>query len=368
MLEAEHRVPTAPNWLKRAEANARLDSVRKLGTPFCRPCAMVMNDQGEYFAADGYGNDAVHKFDANGSYAFSWGGPGGELGRFPLVHGICIDCRGRVWVSDRENCRVQVFDQGGRLLAVIAGNLMRIGAVWTDFQHAYIGELDGGVTIYGAMCVLVERSDGKKILFDPYITKNLQNHTALESFYDIDYLLVTHNAGDHFGDADVMMQNSNAVLLSGKDVNCRVQKLIKLPRERWHGTIYGDCRKLDDVTTVHVVNAIHHSKEALDDLGEASHPAFGFIVGIEPGVTYYHVGDTCLFGDIRTDQSRPFRCIAFPLFLSSVTYLSAQSFKFLPLFTHDEFRQLFIFLYRFFKSRMYFSCNRAISNTDSFAH
>lgn len=285
MLEAEHRVPTAPNWLKRAEANARLDSVRKLGTPFCRPCAMVMNDQGEYFAADGYGNDAVHKFDANGSYAFSWGGPGGEPGGFLLVHGICIDC-----------------------------------------------------------------------------------HTALESFYDIDYLLVTHNAGDHFGDADVMMQNSNAVLLSGKDVNCRVQKLIKLPRERWHGTIYGDCRKLDDVTTVHVVNAIHHSKEALDDLGEASHPAFGFIVGIEPGVTYYHVGDTCLFGDIRTDQSRPFRCIAFPLFLSSVTYLSAQSFKFLPLFTHDEFRQLFIFLYRFFKSRMYFSCNRAISNTDSFAH
>ena len=147
VLEAEHRVPTDPNWLKRAEANARLDSVRKLGTPFCRPCAMVMNDQGEYFAADGYGNDAVHKFDANGSYAFSWGGPGGKPGKFRLVHGIYIDCRGRVWVSDRENCRVQVFDQSGRLLAVIAGNLMRIGAVWTDSKYAYIGELDGGVTI-----------------------------------------------------------------------------------------------------------------------------------------------------------------------------------------------------------------------------
>lgn len=154
-------------------------------------------------------------------------------------------------------------------------------------------------TFYGAMCVLVERSDGKKILFDPYLTKNPQNHTALENFYDIDYLLVTHNAGDHFGDADVIMQNSNAVLLSGKDVNRRIQKLVKLPRERWYGTIYGDCRKLDDVTTVHVVNAIHRSKEAVGDIGEASHPAFGFIVEIEPGVTYYHVGDTCLFGDMR---------------------------------------------------------------------
>ena len=73
-------------------------------------------------------------------------------------------------------------------------------------------------TFFGAMCVLVERSDGKKFLFDPYITENPQTDAPLEQFLDIDYLFVTHNAGDHFGDADVIMENApKAVLFSGKD-------------------------------------------------------------------------------------------------------------------------------------------------------
>lgn len=147
VLRAENRVPDDPVWNKRATANARLDSVRKLGTPFCRPCSMVMNTKGEYFAADGYGNAAVHKFAADGSYSFSWGGPGAEPGHFRLVHDIWIDCYQRIWVADRENSRVQIFDQSGVLLAIVTGNLMRVGAVWSDDTYAYIGELDGGVSV-----------------------------------------------------------------------------------------------------------------------------------------------------------------------------------------------------------------------------
>lgn len=147
VLQREGRVPTDPAWNKSAEKNARLDSVRKLGTPFCRPCSMVMNAEGEYFAADGYGNAAVHRFRADGTYDFSWGGPGNEPGKFRLVHDVRLDGKGRVWVSDRENKRVQVFTQDGELIAVIGGNLMRIGAVWIDEPYAYIGELDGGITI-----------------------------------------------------------------------------------------------------------------------------------------------------------------------------------------------------------------------------
>lgn len=134
-------------------------------------------------------------------------------------------------------------------------------------------------TFFGAMCVLVERSDGKKLLFDPYISGNPQTTVPLETFYDIDYLFVTHNAGDHFGDADVIMQNApKAVLISGKDVNRHVQKLGKLPRERWYGTIYGDRRALDDQTVFHTVQAIHRSKESTDGV-EASHPGLRVYCG-----------------------------------------------------------------------------------------
>ena len=147
VLERENRVPEDPVWNKRAEANARLDSIRRLGAPFCRPCNMVMNGAGEYFAADGYGNAAVHRFRPDGAYDLSWGGPGRTPGKFRLVHDVRVDPLGRIWVSDRENSRVQIFTRDGELLAMVAGNLMRIGSVCFDGVYAYIGELDGGITI-----------------------------------------------------------------------------------------------------------------------------------------------------------------------------------------------------------------------------
>ncbi len=72
-------------------------------------------------------------------------------------------------------------------------------------------------TFYGGMCVLVERSDGKKLLFDPYISDNPQTTTPLENFYDIDYLFVTHNAGDHVGDADVIMEQGDPIKIRVND-------------------------------------------------------------------------------------------------------------------------------------------------------
>ena len=67
---------------------------------------------------DGYGNARVHKFAADGTYLFSWGEPGTAPGQFNLPHGVWIDRRGRVLVADRENDRVQVFDQEGKLLEI----------------------------------------------------------------------------------------------------------------------------------------------------------------------------------------------------------------------------------------------------------
>ncbi len=156
VLERENRVPADPAWNLRAAANARLDSIRRRGMPFCRPCMMAMNHTGEYFAADGYGNSAVHKFNADGTYAFSWGNPGKLPGEFRLVHALCIDPMDRIWVADRENSRVQLFTSGGELLAVIDG-MLRVGGLYTDGQYVYIGELDGAVTIIDMNCKPVAR-------------------------------------------------------------------------------------------------------------------------------------------------------------------------------------------------------------------
>jgi hypothetical protein len=64
--------------------------------------------------SDGYGNARVHKFAPDGKLLKSWGEPGTDPGQFNIVHNIVTDPEGWVYVADRENHRVQVFDGEGR--------------------------------------------------------------------------------------------------------------------------------------------------------------------------------------------------------------------------------------------------------------
>ena len=62
----------------------------------------------------GAGGDArVLKFDRSGRFVKSWGGKGKEPGKFEVAHGIAVDANGLLWVADRENQRIQIFDAEG---------------------------------------------------------------------------------------------------------------------------------------------------------------------------------------------------------------------------------------------------------------
>ena len=109
----------------------------------------------------------------------SWGGPGQEPGKFRLVHDIRLDDRGRLWVTDRENKRVQIFTQDGELLAVIGGNLMRIGAVWISGSLAYIGELDGGITVVDMDFHVLAQLGCKGSVNMPMVLRQIRMETCL---------------------------------------------------------------------------------------------------------------------------------------------------------------------------------------------
>ena len=84
------------------------------GTPFCGCTHTALSPAGDIYVSDGYGNAAVHKYNPAGRLLFSWGKPGTGPGEFNLPHNICCDSDGWVYVADRENHRVQVFDGNGR--------------------------------------------------------------------------------------------------------------------------------------------------------------------------------------------------------------------------------------------------------------
>jgi streptogramin lyase len=82
-----------------------------------KPTDMAITPSGEVFVSDGYGNNRIVHFDANGKFVNAWGKLGTGPGEFSLPHAIALDSAGQLYVADRNNVRVQVFDTKGRFLS-----------------------------------------------------------------------------------------------------------------------------------------------------------------------------------------------------------------------------------------------------------
>jgi hypothetical protein len=87
------------------------------GEPFHRCTHTALSPDGDIYVSDGYGNARVHKYAPDGTHLFSWGASGVAEGEFSLPHNIACDADGWVYVADRENHRIQLFDGDGRFEA-----------------------------------------------------------------------------------------------------------------------------------------------------------------------------------------------------------------------------------------------------------
>lgn len=99
------RINNAGEWLK--SYNIPL---------FNRPADIAFDSDKNVYVADGYGNSRVVKFDKNGNFQKTWGVKGTGKGEFNLVHNIIIDPKNTVYVVDRENKRIQIFNTDGEYL------------------------------------------------------------------------------------------------------------------------------------------------------------------------------------------------------------------------------------------------------------
>lgn len=80
---------------------------------------MAWDAAGNTYISDGYINSRVAKIDKNGAWIKSWGEPGDQPGQFSTPHSIAVDAEGNVYVADRGNRRIQVFDGNGKFLRQI---------------------------------------------------------------------------------------------------------------------------------------------------------------------------------------------------------------------------------------------------------
>ena len=113
------------------------------GEPFNRCTHTALSPRGEIYVSDGYGNARVHKYTPDGKRLLSWGEPGSDPGQFNIPHNICCDPDGWVYVADRENHRIQVFDGDGSYEAQWNNMHRPCGLYVEPRQHpvCYIGEI-----------------------------------------------------------------------------------------------------------------------------------------------------------------------------------------------------------------------------------
>jgi hypothetical protein len=113
---------------------------------FDQPTDVEIGPNGDIFVADGHrggggavGNSRIVKFDANGNFIKTWGKRGMGPGEFDIPHALAFDSQGRLFVADRQNNRVQVFDSDGNVVDV-----------WYHFGRPSALDIDDNDVIYVA--------------------------------------------------------------------------------------------------------------------------------------------------------------------------------------------------------------------------
>jgi sugar lactone lactonase YvrE len=112
------------------------------------PCDVVTAPNGDIFVGDGHSgqNDnatpntvaRIVKFSKDGKFITSWGKMGSAPGEFKTPHGLAFDSRGRLFVADRGNNRIQIFDQNGKFLEEWK-QFSRLSGIYIDKNDVFYG-------------------------------------------------------------------------------------------------------------------------------------------------------------------------------------------------------------------------------------
>lgn len=144
-------------------------------------------------------------------------------------------------------------------------------------------------TYYGQSCFLLE-ADGKKFLFDPFITHNPLASSIDTKTIEADYILVSHGHGDHVADLELLGKQTGALIIAMPEV---VDWAGKQGLTNLHGMNYGIADF--DFGRLRMVWATHSS--SMPDGSYGGNPA-GFVLETG-GKTIYFAGDTSLNYDMK---------------------------------------------------------------------
>jgi peptidylamidoglycolate lyase len=113
-------------------------------THFNRPSGITFMPNGDFFITDGYVNTRVVRFNKDGKYLYEFGKPGKGANpgpsEFNTVHSMVVDAKHRLYVSDRNNSRIQVFDENGKFIEMWKDIPLPYFLYMSKDQHIWVGD------------------------------------------------------------------------------------------------------------------------------------------------------------------------------------------------------------------------------------
>ena len=153
------------------------------------------------------------------------------------------------------------------------------------------------IRFFGVAAYELITEAGQHILIDPFLDENPGSPVKSAELPRVDLILVSHAAVDHLGDTESIARRTGAPIICGGEV--RAYLMDKgIPGEQIRATTWGIAVEVAGIK-VQPVECHHWSQIKMPDGSFASGVPMAFIVYTDPGVRFYHYGDTAIFSDLK---------------------------------------------------------------------
>jgi L-ascorbate metabolism protein UlaG (beta-lactamase superfamily) len=153
------------------------------------------------------------------------------------------------------------------------------------------------ITFFGVAAYELTTTAGLHILIDPFLDENPGSLVKSAELPRVDLILVSHAAPDHLGDTEAIARRTGAPVICGGEVKAYLMAK-GIPAEQIRATTWGIAVEVAGVK-VQPLECHHWSQIRMPDGTFASGVPMAFIVYTDPGVRFYHYGDTAIFSDLK---------------------------------------------------------------------